>query len=133
MPAGAPVIGGATTLGAADITSRFASYEITAAVDITLPDAQEDIDQMVYNAGTETGTFKTGGGTTVAVAKAGGWARLRTYNDSSDVPQWFTPPTYTFTNVTTDRTVDANASSTDELADALGTLIEDLRMQGLVL
>jgi hypothetical protein len=41
--------------------------------------------------------------------------------------------TYTFTNVTPDRAVDANSTTTDELADALGTLIADLRIQGIVL
>lgn len=33
---------------------------------------------------------------------------------------------YAVTNVTEDRTFDANSTSTDELADVLGTLITDL-------
>lgn len=37
---------------------------------------------------------------------------------------------YTVTNVTTDRTFDANSTSTDELADVLGTLIDDLQTKG---
>lgn len=41
-------------------------------------------------------------------------------------------PAYTVTNLTTDRTYDANATSTAELADILGTLIADLRTYGLV-
>ena len=45
----------------------------------------------------------------------------------------FAPPTYSVTNLTTDRTYDANATSTAELADVLGTLIADLRSYGLVL
>ena len=40
--------------------------------------------------------------------------------------------TYTATNVSTDRSYDANATSTDELADVLGTLIADLRTAGIV-
>lgn len=40
--------------------------------------------------------------------------------------------TYTESNVTTDRTYNANATSIDELADALGTLIGDLRSRGIV-
>lgn len=40
--------------------------------------------------------------------------------------------TYTVDNVTTDRAFDANATSTAELADALGTLINDLRTFGVV-
>lgn len=43
-----------------------------------------------------------------------------------------TPETYTETNVTTDRAFDANATTLDELADVLGTLIGDLRTQGLL-
>ena len=46
---------------------------------------------------------------------------------------WGTPQTYTVTNVTTDRAYDANATSLDELADVLGTLIGDLRARGIIL
>lgn len=41
--------------------------------------------------------------------------------------------TYTITNVTTDRSYDANATTLDEIADTLGTLVADLRAIGLVL
>lgn len=37
------------------------------------------------------------------------------------------PPVYTVTNATTDRTYDANATTLDEIADVLGTLIADLK------
>lgn len=43
-----------------------------------------------------------------------------------------TPQTYAESNVTTDRTYDANATSLDEIADVLGTLIGDLRARGIV-
>lgn len=36
------------------------------------------------------------------------------------------------TNLTTDRTFDANATTVDELADVLGTLIEDLKTKGII-
>lgn len=39
---------------------------------------------------------------------------------------------YTPTNVTTDRTYDANATSIDELADVLGTLIADLQAANIL-
>ena len=42
------------------------------------------------------------------------------------------PSAYTPTNVTTDRAYNANATSVDELADVLGTLIADLQSLGLV-
>jgi hypothetical protein len=38
----------------------------------------------------------------------------------------------TFTNLTTDRTCDANATTVDELADILGTLIVDLKTKGII-
>jgi len=39
---------------------------------------------------------------------------------------------YTTSNVTTDRSFDANATTTDELADVLGTLIADLKVAGVL-
>jgi hypothetical protein len=39
---------------------------------------------------------------------------------------------YTMTNVTIDRTLDADSTSTAELADVLGTLITDLKERGIV-
>ena len=42
------------------------------------------------------------------------------------------PTAYTATNVTTDRAFDANATTLDELADVLGTLIADLRAAKIV-
>ena len=39
---------------------------------------------------------------------------------------------YTPTNVTTDRAYDANATTLDEVADVLGTLIADLQAYGLI-
>jgi hypothetical protein len=43
------------------------------------------------------------------------------------------PQTYSVSNVTTDRAYDANATTLDEIADVLGTLIADLRAMGAVL
>lgn len=42
------------------------------------------------------------------------------------------PQTYVATNVSTDRSYDANATTLDELADIVGTLISDLQTLGLV-
>lgn len=44
----------------------------------------------------------------------------------------YTVATYTPTNVTTDRTFDANSTTLDEIADVLGTLIADLKLTGLL-
>lgn len=42
------------------------------------------------------------------------------------------PAAYVITNVTTDRVLDANATTLDEVADVLGTLIADLQSIGLI-
>jgi len=42
------------------------------------------------------------------------------------------PTGYAPTNVSTDRVFDANATTTEELADVLGTLIEDLKLYGIL-
>lgn len=42
------------------------------------------------------------------------------------------PSAYSVTNVTTDRTYDANSTTIDEIADVLGTLIADLQSIGLL-
>lgn len=42
------------------------------------------------------------------------------------------PAAYTTSNVTTDRTYDANATTLDELADVVGTLIADIKSLGLI-
>ena len=47
-------------------------------------------------------------------------------------PNMHVAVTYTITNGTTDRTYNANATSVDELADILYTLIQDLKLLGLV-
>jgi hypothetical protein len=44
--------------------------------------------------------------------------------------QPLTPPTYSATNVTTDRAYNADTVVVAELADVVGTMIADLRSQG---
>jgi hypothetical protein len=60
--------------------------------------------------------FKEGSSTNIVAGSIG-------YDEDHD---------YTITNLVTDRTYDANATSTDELADVLGTLLTDLRAKGIV-
>lgn len=51
----------------------------------------------------------------------------------TDFAELGTPQTgYAVTNVTPDRILDANSTSTDELADVLGTLINDLKAKGII-
>lgn len=59
-------------------------------------------------------------------------ARIVAIEDKLAILQPASPSVYTHSNVTTDRTLDANATTMDELADNLGTLIVDLRARGIV-
>jgi hypothetical protein len=59
---------------------------------------------------------------------SGGEGGTVSWDDLTDKP---TLPTYTITNVTTDRTYDANATTVDEVADVLGTLVADLGAAGM--
>ncbi len=57
----------------------------------------------------------------------GNWVAV-SWDDLTDKP---TLPTYTITNDVVDRAYDANATTVDELADVLGTLIDDLGAAGM--
>jgi hypothetical protein len=86
--------------------------QVTIGQGLTMTDAKD----MVF--GTTTGT-KIG---TSNTAKMGFWGATPIVR----------PGTYTPTNVTTDRAYDANATTLDEVADVLGTLIADLKSAGLI-
>lgn len=87
---------------------------------------------LFLDAGTATalgtdGSVKVrdGGGNTVFEADSVGFGLYGT----TPVAQ---SPSYTITNVTTDRAYDADATSVDEIADVLGTLIADLQLTGII-
>lgn len=93
--------------------------EIASVVTKTLSATTETYTDAINIAvGSTTGT-KIGTATT---QKLGFW-------NKTPVVQ---PAAYTPTNVTTDRSYDANVTTIDELADVLGTLIADLQSIGLV-
>lgn len=52
--------------------------------------------------------------------------------ESGDVVKIYKIATYTESNVTVDRSFDANSTTLDEVADVLGTLISDLRTAGFL-
>lgn len=56
-------------------------------------------------------------------------AELKNYVDVRDQPGGGSTG-YTLTNVTTDRVLDADSTTTAELADVVGTLIQDLQTKG---
>ena len=75
-----------------------------------------EVSDSVYSAGWD-------GITVIAPSKNAIYDKIQTLLGSS---------AYTPTNVTTDRSYDANATSIDELADVLGTLISDLQGKGIL-
>lgn len=63
----------------------------------------------------------------------GGTVEMYAINEAGAVTRLSgTSGTYTPTNVVTDRSYDANATTVDELADVLGTLIADLQARGIL-
>ena len=122
------------TLSQADLEFDLIYINTSAPCVATLPDAVEGFRTVVKNSGVSTLTINKPDATLLFTLLAGGEASLRTYSDntSDTVPQWQPFPTYAITNVSVDRAYDANATTTDELADTLGTLIADLRAQGIV-
>lgn len=94
--------------------------------------------QSVQNNAPTAGYWELG---TVVFARAQvtgapvGWVCTANGSPGTWVPFGYVPgtvQTYSATNVSTDRTYNANATTVDELADVLGTLIADLRAHGLV-
>jgi hypothetical protein len=73
-------------------------------------------------------TLYQGGVVSIGGALRHTGAQLGLYGVSSIVRSAaFTP-----TNVTTDRSYDANSTTVDEIADVLGTLITDLQATGII-
>jgi len=138
MPAGSGstyTMSANTTLTSGDITSADSlSLNVTATIDITLGDAIEGVNFIpLFNVGTNTGTIKKPDTTTLRSLPSLYYCHIFSYIDSSGVPQWGATPArpistslYTVTNGTTDRTYDADASSVNELADVLYSLLKDL-------
>lgn len=121
------------TFGISDFFSGDIFINPGAAINVTYPDCCEDIVVNIWNVGTTHAiTFKKPDTSTHVTLAAGEMFTLRSYLDTSGVPQYQTIQSYTPTNVTADRAYDANATTIDELADIVGTLISDLKARGVV-
>ena len=138
-------VGADITWSQADLDYDLISLYATAAWAITLPDAYEGAATYVTidaDSGSEAITFKHPDTSTLIILPTGSSTLLYSYSDVDGIPAWGceypwpvapgATQTYAITNVTTDRAYDANATTTDELADTLGTLIGDLRAKGIV-
>jgi hypothetical protein len=109
------------------------SFEVWAAQ--TMGIAPNGADKIVpladgYAAGTSIKSSVRGSRLVLECRQAGYWHIVEKPGVWAIDPGSGTPPTYTASNVSTDRSYDANATTTDELADVLGTLINDLRERG---
>lgn len=82
------------------------------------------------------GTAPTGNVTDVfqfySADQAAGNAAPHFRTENGSVVKLYKTGTYSPTNVTTDRSYDANSTTLDELADVLGSLIADLQLTGLL-
>lgn len=88
-----------------------------------------DQDTGIRRVGTDHGALVAGTLDVFEWDETSGSPRLGFYGTSPvSRPSGWT----TFTNLSTDRTCDANATTVEELADILGTLIEDLKGTGLL-
>jgi hypothetical protein len=91
----------------------------------THKDDHNNANDAINKIEAELGTSPSGASATVA-------ARFAVIQDTSDAytvtgqsTRTISANAYTVSNVTTDRTYNANSYTTDELADVLGTLISD--------
>jgi hypothetical protein len=99
----------------------------------------ETLDGSIANGITiANGTAPSGGVTDAAqlysADQTAGNACLHAVTELGDVIKLYKTATgyTTFSNLSTDRTCDANSTTVEELADILGTLIEDLKNTGLI-
>lgn len=118
---GAAATKGLLVKGAASQSANLQEWQDSAAALLLSVDASGDLvfaEATNVILGTTTGT-KIGTATTQKIG----------FFNKTPVVQ---PSAYTPTNVTTDRSYDANATTIDELADVVGTIIADLQSLGLV-
>lgn len=131
--------GGLTiTPGAGGTTITTYSCRPTLAQDLNLSVGQIGAFVTLQSGTLGDGVFKViGNGEATFQANLSGTNRLIQFQDADGTVEYTgaydTGATYTATNVTTDRTYDADSSTVDELADVVGTLIADLKTVGIIL
>lgn len=116
---------GGTLLAQVDYTSGIlsigtASVPSTGTFGIVLPDGTAFATMAANTAGLYAADIVAGNSAIHALSEAG------------DLIKLYKTGTYTPTNVSADRSYDANSTTIDELADVLGTLITDLQLTGLI-
>ena len=136
------------TFSLSDLEFDLISINATAVKTGTLPDACAGLKAFLTNSNASNAlTINKPDASALIVLAPLATCFIYVYTDASGVEQWaagvpsstsgdilwYDTETYTISNVTTDRSYDANATTMDELADTLGTLIADLRAKGIVL
>jgi len=86
---------------------------------------------LIFDDGTALATMASNTAGLYADDIAGN-VSMHAINENGDVIKLIKTGTYTPTNVTADRSYDANSTTIDELADVLGTLIADLQLTGIL-
>ena len=138
-----------TVTKSADYDMRFIDEKVLVSSaggsrTITLPTALAWRGQTYtigHTAGANTCTVDCTGSETIngaasVTVPAGSFLTVVSDNTNYKILAGFYPTatqTYAATNVSTDRAYDANATTIDEVADVLGTLIADLRARNIVL
>lgn len=122
------ISGNLSTTTPADSTTVFTAW---SALRIRSVSGNNDI--IATNVGSITSGVASGGDVTYLDGVPGNGA-ISSLAVRSNATPWGGPTrqTFTVTNGTTDRTYNANASSVDELADIIYTLLNDLQNRGIV-
>lgn len=113
-----------------NIMSNFLEIDNNVRIGSSTADATATNTLMIFNGTAPTGvtdTFQMYSNDIIA-----GNAAPHFKTENGDVIKLFKSSAYTITNVTTDRSYDANSTTLDEIADVLGTLIGDLQTTGLI-
>jgi len=131
---------GTTAIGVETITITLANGGATSALTSTSTKTDAIGTAITGVAVTSSAFDNIAASLTAANAGAGDAFALKTFGqvafDDTKIGFFGATPVvrtaaYSVTNVTPDRDYDANASTTDELADVLGTVIADLTLYGL--
>lgn len=126
---GLPVQGTNLTFTNAPITARFLGNVVMGNI---LTPAAGPTNTFFVASGTAPTAVATDSIAMYSADVAAGNAAPFFMTENGSVIKLFKSSAYTPTNVTTDRAYDANATTVDEVADVLGTLIADLQATGLI-
>jgi len=123
------------------VTTATSAYQLVRTVGVSI--LQDDAPSFIWGVGTPNGDLvpfidcQKGSLYFQADATDDNTHIYQKVDEGGDDADWVkvivgSTNAYTVTNLNTDRTFDADSTSTAELADVLGTLITDLQNSGLL-